>query len=426
MHWTDLTITIFGVLLCLITVGQFCFWTSHSVRIRRTNRQQLRNWQQAQRERLDRVRADRQAAVSAPNQPVQAWKGWRSFRVTSLRQETENCKSVFLAPVDDKPVPAFEAGQHLTVSITFPGTAKPHVRCYSLSNAPGDLPYRITVKHVKTNPQRAAGSVSEFLTQRLKVGDLIDVKAPSGEFVFQGNRGRPIVMLAAGVGITPLASMVAEISQSNGNLAIWLFYGSTCKREHVLRDELQTIAASNPNVTIVNCYSNPTKDRVTAQDFDVVGRIDIDVIRERLPSIDADYYLCGPAPFMQSLHAGLTAAGVSTQQIFHEAFGPASLARPKTLDSNRVVTESRTRSGKITFSISNKTVQCGDGKSILETAEEESIPMESGCRAGSCGTCAVRVLRGTVDYTDGAPQEIEAGFCLACVAHADGQVVVEA
>ena len=384
MYWTNLTITIFGVLLCLMAVGQFCFWTSQSVRIRRTNRQQLRNWQQAQRERLDRARVDRSASVAKPNQQVHAWKGWRAFRVASMRQETENCKSIFLVPVDDKPIPSFQAGQHLTVRVNFPGTAKPQVRCYSLSNAPGDSPCRITVKHVESNPPRAAGSVSEFLTQRLRVGDAIDVKAPAGDFVFQGNRGRPIVMLAAGVGITPLASMAVEISRSYGNLPVWMFYGNTCRREHVLGDELQKVAASNSNFTIVNCYSDPTKDEVVERDFDVAGRIDIDVIRERIPSFDADYYLCGPAPFMQTLHQGLIAAGVSPQQIFYEAFGPASLSRPRLQDSIGVGSESRTRSGKITFSISNKTVQCGECRSILETAEVESIPMESGCRAGSC------------------------------------------
>jgi ferredoxin-NADP reductase len=426
MHWTDLTITIFGVLLCLVTVGQFCFWSSQSMRNWHIKDQQLKTWQQAQRDRLDQARRERSATPSEPQHDSQTWKGWRAFRVVRLRQETPNCKSIYLVPVDDKPVPSFQAGQYLTVSVDFPGDSKPQVRCYSLSSAPGELPYRITVKHVASNPPRAAGSVSRFLNQMLQVGDVIEVKAPSGDFVFQGNRGRPAVMLAAGVGITPLISMAASLSQTNADQQVLFFYGNTSRQEHVLGDELLQIAESNPNIAIVSCYSDPREDDVVGRDFEVAGRIDVDVIRTRVPALDADYYLCGPAPFMQSLHQSLNSAGVPTQNIFYEAFGPASIPKTHPVISNDSALRHTNRTGQITFSLSSKTVQCGSGATILEIGEAESIPMESGCRAGSCGTCAVRVLDGKVNYPDGLPNGVEAEFCLACLAHPDGHVVVEA
>ena len=360
------------------------------------------------------------------------WSGWRLFRVAELRQETPLSKSVYLVPADGKPVAPFLPGQYLTLRFQLPHQKRPVVRCYSLSTSPDRLPYRITVKQVTSPNSPAPGSVSEFVNQHLQVGELIEAKPPAGDFIFAGIGTRPVVMLAAGVGITPIYSMLCSLlnrgQRGVEQTPIILFHGNANRREHLFATEIAELSAQHPQFVVVNCYSQaelPEVDDKVPCHFR--ERVSIPLVQRLLPSLDAEFYLCGPPAFMRENYTGLIDAGVASHDIHFEAFGPASVdvaKAPHPLEAEAAVIESV--AGLIAFTRSGKKVSCPSGKSVLELAEDLEIPIDSGCRAGNCGTCAVRLLKGSVRYLKNNSTELEAGTVLACIAQPEGEIQVEA
>lgn len=420
MNWIDLAYLLTGLLLCLTVVV-------HSVSSAR------RTWQQHGREAtaFGAWQVQRRAVFDArqpdSNGPGGVWKGWRSFRVLEIRNETAQCRSIYLAPGDGKPVPTFCAGQYLTLRIQVPGDGRFQTRCYSLSSPPGSLPYRITVKEVPAAPATKAFSMSRYLNQQLRVGDWVELKAPAGDFYVDPNLERPIVLLAAGVGITPLVSMARDLIQIGFEYPIVLFYGNPNRRAHIFAKELAALATQAQNFVVVNCYSQPDPGDRPGVDFHFSGRVTVDRIRQTLKTLDVEFYLCGPASFMESLYHDLRTAGVAEAHIHSEAFGPASVriqaTQELTSQEQEIVDE---LAGLIAFARSSKQVQCPANKTILDVAEISEIPIESGCRAGNCGTCAVRLLKGSVKYPKGAPAHLEPGTCLTCIAQPQGEILVEA
>jgi ferredoxin-NADP reductase len=433
MSWVDLSYLLTGAFLCLVVCGQIVLWTRLRWLSRQQGRTQLLAWQAANRRQLDQQAADaRSRQNGATGEPLGHWQGWRQFRVAELRRETANSQSIYLVPVDGKPVARFRPGQYLTIRIQLPGERRPQIRCYSLSASPARLPYRITVKQVTPAGAVHPRSVSEHLNRRIRVGDLLDVKAPAGEFVLREGGHRPLVMMAAGVGITPLYSMLCALLESQRASAderpVILFYGNTKSADTILASELANLSVCYSRLAIVNCYSQ-------ASEHDPPGplpchyreRLSVRLMERLLPTLDADYYLCGPPSFMQTLYQDLTTAGVAPAQIHYEAFGPASVTLdnpPHPLADEMAIAE--TLSGILAFTRSNKQVQCPVGKSILEVAENCEVPIDSGCRAGNCGTCAVKIVKGSVKYPRGNPPSLEPGTCLACIAQPQGEVQVEA
>lgn len=433
MSWVDLSYLLTGILLCLVVGGQIAFWSNWRWRSARQSHRELSDWQAASRRLLDRNSAaskSRQQLINYGNPGH--WQGWRQFRVAELRRETSQTMSVYLVPADGKPVPRFLPGQYLTIRFVLPGERRPQVRCYSLSNGPDRLPYRITVKQVTSSGPENSRSVSEHVNRRLRVGDLLEVKAPAGDFVLRLDSDRPIVMLAAGVGITPIYSMLCELLEGQNTRydgrAVLLFYGSSRAQDTILAGELAQLAAQHSRLVIVNCHSQATAGELAGPlPCHFRERVSVSLMKRLLPDLNADYYLCGPPAFMQTLYPELVAAGVPQSQIYFEAFGPASVAivaAPHPLADELAVTESL--AGLLAFTRSNKQVACPSGKSILEVAEDFEVPIDSGCRAGNCGTCAVRILKGSVKYPRGNPAGLEPGTCLACIAQPQGEVQVEA
>lgn len=433
MSWVDLSYLLTGVFLCLVVCAQIAFWSTQHWRRVRNDNSDLQAWQRSSRKLLDQ-----QAMANRSRQPGNSlahgglWSGWRQFRVADLQRETPHCLSVYLVPADGKAVPRFRPGQYLTIRFQLPGERRPQIRCYSLSTSPRRLPYRITVKQVTSAGAENPRSVSEFVNHRLRIGDLLEVKAPAGDFVLQEGGLRPVVMLAAGVGITPVYSMLCGLLESRraslDDRPVILFYGNTNSQETILANELANLAATYSRLVIVNCHSRADGTGEPGPlPCHFHERISVSLIRRLLPTLDAEYYLCGPPTFMQSLYPALLAAGVEAAQIHYEAFGPASVsivAPPHPVEAEEAVAE--TLAGLLAFTRSNKQVACPAGKSILEVAEDFEVPIDSGCRAGNCGTCAVRIVKGSVKYLRGNPAGLEPGTCLACIAQPQGEVQVEA
>ena len=434
MSWLDLSYLLIGVFLCLVVVGQIAFWSSDLWKTAWRTRHELKSWQADKRRELDLHRSEHHSrSLPAINVGLTGqWSGWRLFRVAELKQETPLSKSVYLVPADGKPAAQFLPGQYLTLRLQLPDQKRPLVRCSSLSTSPDRLPYRVTVKQVTPPGLHAPGSVSEFINQRLQVGELIEAKPPAGEFTFTGIATRPVVMLAAGVGITPIYSMLCSLLSRGQRGAeqtpLILFHGNTNRREHLFASEIAEMSANYPQFVVVNCYSQADSGEIDEKvPCHFRERVSIPLVQRLLPSLDAEFYLCGPPAFMKENYSGLLDAGVAAHDIHFEAFGPASVDVAKVshpLEAETALAESM--AGLIAFTRSGIKVSCPSGKSVLELAEDLEIPIDSGCRAGNCGTCAVRLLKGSVRYLKSNSTELEAGTVLACIAQPEGEIQVEA
>lgn len=355
-----------------------------------------------------------------------AWDGYRKFRIDRKVMEADDVCSFYFVAHDQMPLSRFRPGQFLTFQLRVPDQPQPVVRCYSLSDSP-ERPgyYRCTIKRIpppRDQPEAPPGIGSSFF-HSCHEGDLIDVRAPSGNFFLDVNSPRPAVLIGGGIGLTPVLSMLNAICDAGVRRETWFFYGVRNRREHAMYEHLRQVAADHDNVHLVVCYSNPTKSCVEGKDYDVQGWVSVDLFKRMLPSNNYEFYICGPAPMMESVTQGLRDWGVPADDIHFEAFGPATVKRqaPAAPDAPAAATF------KISLSRSHRSIawEPEDG-SILETAEKHGIAITSGCRAGNCGTCETAVREGSVKYL------IETGFkpnersCLPCVAVPLSDLVLDA
>ena len=240
----------------------------------------------------------------------------RSLRVVEKRRESEDVTSFVFESRDGGPLPEFSAGQHLPLEIEIPGQASVVSRTYSLSNAPGEGRYRITVKR---NPR---GLVSRHLHDRVDTGEILDVRMPAGEFVLHETGGRPIVLVSAGVGLTPLVSMLHALAGSQEERRVWFVHGARDGLHHPLADEVRRLAEATPRVEVHVAYSRPLPEDEAGGRFDSRGRVDGALLESLVPGLKGDFYLCGPVRFMAGVQDDLEGRGVATEHIHSESFGP--------------------------------------------------------------------------------------------------------
>ncbi|HTV88390.1 MAG TPA: 2Fe-2S iron-sulfur cluster-binding protein [Stellaceae bacterium] len=385
---------------------------------------------QRQRAALDlfraRVAADLVAIRQEQERRETAWEGYRKFRIDRKVMEADDVCSFYFAAHDQMPLPRFRPGQYLTFQLRVPGQPQPVIRCYSLSDSPERRDYyRCTIKRVpppRDKPDAPFGLASSFF-HGSREGDLVDVRAPSGNFYLDLNSARPVVLIAGGIGITPVLSMLNAICDANIPRETWFFYGIRNRREHAMDEHLRKLAAEHDNVNLVVCYSDPTNDCVEGKNYDVHGWVSVDLFKRMLPSNNYEFYICGPPPMMQSVTQGLREWGVPEADVHFEAFGPATVKRQTPAPADAATAKTI----KISFSRCHRTIdwQVEHG-SLLETAEKHGIAISSGCRAGNCGTCETAVREGSVKYL------IEPGFkpnersCLPCVAVPESDLVLDA
>ncbi|NEX22559.1 2Fe-2S iron-sulfur cluster binding domain-containing protein [Thiorhodococcus mannitoliphagus] len=372
------------------------------------------------------------AAVPGPSRhPTEspAWTGYRDFVVR--RRITEDAAgsvcSYYLFPVDGEPLPDFRPGQYLTFALDLPAAAdqagKPLVRCYSLSDRPRPDCYRVSIKRIPAPPGRpelTPGRGSGHFHDAVVAGTRLAVKAPSGHFHLHDDCTRPIVLIAGGIGITPLLSMLNTLAHRRDPREVWLFYGVRNGTEHIMKGHLQSLRDTHPGLRLHLCYGDPSEQDRAGVDYDHRGWLDIHLLRQTLPFGRYAFYVCGPPPMMETLIPALEAAGVSPEDIHYETFGPASLKRrPASSDAPAVST------AEVRFSRSGKTLPWGSAGSLLELAEDAGIAVESGCRAGSCGCCQTALESGEVRYSQTPDAEIAPGHCLLCIAEPTTDVTLK-
>jgi len=242
----------------------------------------------------------------------------RELRLIAKQRESADVSSFVFAARDGSGLPGHIAGQHLPIELEIPGQASPVSRTYSLSNEPGDANYRISVKR---DPR---GLVSRLLHDRLEVGAILSAGTPQGTFTLDAPSQRPVVLVSAGVGLTPLVSMLHSLARSTAESPVWFVHGARDGDHHPLRHEVERLADTAAHVNVHVAYSQPRPDDTFGEDYQSVGRIDGALLASLVPSLDADFYLCGPRGFMAAIETQLAERGVSSDQIRTESFGPAS------------------------------------------------------------------------------------------------------
>ncbi|MGC5701710.1 pyridoxamine 5'-phosphate oxidase family protein [Pseudomonas sp. NFXW11] len=340
---------------------------------------------------------------------------WRPLRVVRIEDESRSIRSFYLEPADGAGFPSFLPGQHLPLQVLIDG--QPLVRTYSLSSAPSDDFLRISVKR--------EGRVSSYLHQQLKVGDLLQVRAAQGLFSADPQATQPLVLLAAGVGITPLLSMLREVlyqgRRTRRTRPTWLILGSRSLAEQPFAAELQALREQGgDSVRVLRLLSQPEAEARLGIDFDECGRIATPLLLAQ-PELDldrADFVLCGPGAFTQGLYDSLRDLDIDDRQIHAETFGPSTLRRRA--DSQApAFPQPPAATGEVTVGLQQAALSlCWSpaSGSLLQLAESAGLQPPFSCRGGSCGTCQTRLISGQVSYPQVPAQLPEPGQVLICCA----------
>ena len=350
------------------------------------------------------------------------WQGFRSFRVARKTRESATVTSVVLEPADGQPVADALPGQFIVLRLG--GASGLHLmRSYSLSGAPGALSYRISVKR---EPQ---GAASSYIDDRLHVGDRVDASAARGSFTLKpGNT--PVVLLSAGIGVTPVLAMLHAEAAEASTREIWWLYGTRSGREHPFAEETRALLGKLVHAHSHICYSAPDSEDQLNANFDTRGRLDRRVLESlRLPG-NGDYYICGPSNFMRDITDGLHALGVEADQIHTEIFGTGPSMTPGVVAPPRrpphLPVGSPGTGPSISFARSGLNVRWNTAfNSLLELAEACDVPVRWSCRTGVCHNCESGLVAGSVAYR---PEPIEPpadGNLLICCSRPEGDIVID-
>ena len=338
----------------------------------------------------------------------------RALVVDRVEQESETIRSFILKPADGSAPLPYLPGQFLPLSVTLPGSTEPVLRTYTLSDAPGGDGYRISVK------RETDGTVSRHLHDRIAQGSRLVAAAPRGSFTL-APADRPVVLLSAGVGITPMIAMLNQIAADGADRPVWFVHGTRNRGEHAFGDHVRNLAARFPKITAHVRYSRPAPNDRQDIDYDSTGHVDAALLQSLLPFGDYDFYLCGPAPFMQTLYRGLRALNVAEDRIHYEFFGPATVLKETKADR-----QDDANPVPVRFARADKQAEWSPAKgSLLDLAEAEGLAPAYSCRSGICGTCAVSVVSGDVDYAEEPLAAPEPGQALICCAKPRGEVVLD-
>jgi nitric oxide dioxygenase len=252
------------------------------------------------------------------------WEGFKPFRVIRKEKESSNIASFYLAPADGAPLPSFKPGQYTTVRVPAPN-GQTTMRNYSLSDKPGQEWFRISVKReVSPEAETPEGYVSNLLHDAVEVGTELEIAPPCGEFFLDvsAKHSCPLVLLAAGIGITPIMSILLSALDAMPEREIIFIHGSLNEEVQAFKSTVDALTQKYPTLKIHYRYSDPAKPGVERTGNASTGFIDAELIESFVPGRDADYYFCGPQPFMVGIYHELLKWGMPPAQVHFEFFGP--------------------------------------------------------------------------------------------------------
>jgi ferredoxin-NADP reductase/MOSC domain-containing protein YiiM/ferredoxin len=379
-------------------------------------------WQASFRALIDGGPGSGNAGLAVTSPPP-AWPGFRQLAVTAITREGDSMISIRLEDPEGTALPAARPGQYLTVRVKPDEHERALLRNYSLSGPPGAGFYRITVK------REEGGAASGYLHTRLAVGDRLEIGAPRGTFILDGTQA-PVLLVSAGIGATPVLAMLQALAEEHSDRKIWWLHGARSSRDHAFAAEARTLVAALPNVVTHVCYSRPGPDDLEGRDFDIAGRLTASVLAELDPPRDAEAYLCGPAPFMDDVSAGLAAIGIDAPRIHTEPFGPAPGLTPGIAAAPaRAPHPPAGEAGDgptIEFARSDLAVPwSSEYGSLLELAEACDVPVRWSCRTGVCHNCETTLIAGDLDYSPDPVEPPADGSVLICCSQPRDDVVLD-
>jgi ferredoxin-NADP reductase/MOSC domain-containing protein YiiM len=347
-----------------------------------------------------------------------AWAGFRRLRVVRLVRETEFVTSVYLRPAETGELPEPLPGQYLTVRLAGAGAPAP-VRSYSLSASAVDG-YRISVK------RESHGLAGGYIASALAVGDDVDVAAPRGEFVL-GEVDEPVVLLSAGIGVTPVLAMLQALVARAASQPVWWLHTTRGPETHAFAAEARGLLEVLPHARSHIFY--------TAADADLSepgvsrGRLDRAALGALNLPTAASAYVCGPSGFMEAMTTSLADLGFAPSRIHTELFASLSAINPGVVADNRPSPHPPERTGTgplVTFTRAGISAAFDEDQgSLLEFAEACDVPTRWSCRTGVCHTCSTRLLSGAVRYSLPPLTEPESGQVLLCCSRPTSEVVLD-
>ena len=373
-----------------------------------------KGWQSSFQAMLQQGLSSKTAAGNpglADEEQAPAWTGFRQMRVARINKESESVTSFVLSPIDGQPLPVFQAGQFVVLRLLADPGKPPVLRSYSLSDQPAADHFRISVKN------ESNGIGSSFLCNHAREGDRLDVSAPRGSFTLRPSQN-PVVLLSAGVGATPVMSMLHSLAAERSQREIWWIYGARNRVEHPFAEESRSLLKQLSRGRGYIVYSRPVStDRVGA-DFDAPGHIDAALLEKIGVSRDSDFYLCGPPSFLQNMRDGLRNWGVLAGNVHTEIFGALDAITP---GMAQVVHTPHLPQGPpgsgppVSFARSGITA-AWDSKfgSLLELAEACDVPVRWSCRSGVCHTCMTGLIGGSIVYNPEPLERPAPGNALVC------------
>jgi ferredoxin-NADP reductase/MOSC domain-containing protein YiiM len=354
--------------------------------------------------------------------PPPAWAGFRALTVVEARDESTHVRSLTLATNDGSELPKWAAGQFITVRLR-PGEEGPAwIRNYSLSNAPQSGIYRIGVK------QEPNGAASNHIRRHVQVGDQIDVAAPRGTFVL-AEGDEPVVLLSAGIGVTPMLAMLHELADRWAGRQVWWLHGARAGSEDPFAEEARTVIERLPSTHRCVAFSQPRASDRYGIDYTVHGRLGAATLAGLGIPPNADAYVCGPDAFMSEMVGALAEYGIDGNHIHTEIFGAKQALTPGITEQSRPPHPPAGPVGdgpNVTFARSDLSVRWNpDCLALLDLAEACDVPTRWSCRTGVCHNCETALLSGAVRY-DPEPIEPPApGNVLICCAQPCRDLVLD-
>jgi len=248
------------------------------------------------------------------------WSGFRNFVVDRKVTESDVITSFYLKPEDKREIAGFIPGQYISIKLEIDGEKFTHIRQYSLSDAPGKDYYRISVKK-EAGTANPDGMVSNYLHDKVSEGDILKVSAPAGDFILDTNKTNPVVLLSGGVGLTPMMSMLKTVVEVQPGRQVTFVHAAANSNVHALGDEVKELS----DLDYVNSYvfyDAPTDEDRLNKRFDVEGYVTREWLKDNVLIEEADFYFCGPVPFMKAINRSLKELGVNEGRIHFEFFGP--------------------------------------------------------------------------------------------------------
>ena len=369
------------------------------------------------------------AARASPKPPLTSkWVGY--LRVEGVADETPVVRTFRLGSPNNGALPfTFTPGQFLNVAFFIGGARM--IRSYSISSSPNERDYvELTIK------REERGAVSRHIDDLLKVGDTMEAGGPVGTFTFSGTEADSIVLISAGVGITPMMSIARYLTERSWPGDIFFVHSCRTAADFIFMAAIAELERRNPKLQLVVTMSRAGPEWKGAR-----GRITKELLTEAVPNIASRrVHICGPVPMMDTTKALLAEIGVSPDQIKTEQFGavkpplgvPGTTAKPTAPATGPMVTFSKSnKSARIGIDRTGEqaALNTGPGQTILELSEQLGIGINFSCRIGTCGVCKVRMTAGEVDMAvqDALDADDKAnGIILACQAKPTTDVVVEA